>query len=45
LNEDLGLLNEGRHIHTVDATNFASGVYFYTVQSGDYSITKKLIVE
>ena len=25
LNEDLGLLNEGRHIHTVDATNFASG--------------------
>ncbi len=45
LNEDLGLLNEGRHIHTVDATNFASGVYFYTVQSGDYRITKKLIVE
>jgi hypothetical protein len=45
LNEDLGLLNEGRHIHTLDATNFASGVYFYTVQSGDYSITKKLIVE
>ena len=45
LNEDLGLLNDGRHIHTVDATNFASGVYFYTVESGDYSITKKLIVE
>ena len=45
LNEDLGLLNEGRYIHTVDATNFASGVYFYTIQSGDYRITNKLIVE
>jgi len=43
--KDLGRLDAGRHIHTVDVTNYASGVYFYTIESAGSKITKKLIVE
>jgi hypothetical protein len=43
--ESLGKLDAGRHIHTIDASNFAPGIYFYTVSAGELSITKKLIVE
>ena len=44
-NTDLGMLDAGRHVHTVDATNYAAGVYFYTVRSAGHKVTKKLIVE
>lgn len=44
-NTDLGMLEAGRHVHTVDATGYASGVYFYTVRSAVHKVTKKLIVE
>ena len=37
--------NAGRQEMQIDATGFASGVYFYTVNSGDKSVTRKMIVE
>ena len=43
--KDLGRLDAGRHIQTVDVTNYAAGVYFYTIESAGSKITKKLIVE
>lgn len=42
---DLGKLDAGRHIHELDASAYAAGVYFYTVSSGASKVTKKLIVE
>jgi len=37
-------LTAGNHIITVDATNYSSGVYFYTLTSGNNSVTNKMIV-
>lgn len=37
--------NKGRQEIAIDATGLTSGVYFYTVKSGDKSVTKKMIVE
>ena len=42
---NLGRLDVGRHIYTVDATNFAPCIYFYTVESAGHKNTKKLIVK
>ena len=42
---NLGRLDVGRHVYTVDATNFAPGIYFYTVESAGHKNTKKLIVK
>ena len=42
---NLGRLDAGRHVYTVDATNFAPGIYFYTVESAGHKNTKKLIVK
>jgi len=36
------VLSAGSHSVTWDANGFAAGVYFYTVQSGDYSRTMKM---
>jgi hypothetical protein len=37
-------LNAGKHQAHFDAVNFASGVYFYRLDAGEFSGTKKLIV-
>jgi hypothetical protein len=46
--EVLTLVNElakaGYHYSTFDASRFASGVYFYRIQAGQFSQTKKLIL-
>lgn len=34
----------GYHSTTLDASRFSSGVYFYRIQAGDFSQTKKLIL-
>jgi hypothetical protein len=35
----------GQHIVRFDATNFSSGVYFYTIRAGKYTSTKKMIFQ
>ena len=35
----------GVHNYTIDCSNFNAGVYFYTVKTGDTSVTGKLIVQ
>ncbi|MGD1046871.1 MAG: malectin domain-containing carbohydrate-binding protein, partial [Bacteroidota bacterium] len=35
----------GRHSVTFDATNRASGVYFYTIRAGRYTTTQKMILQ
>jgi flagellar hook assembly protein FlgD len=35
--------NAGQHSMTFDGSNYPSGVYFYRLQAGTYSQTKKLI--
>jgi len=37
--------NKGKQEFIIDASGFPTGVYFYTVNSGDKSVTKKMIVE
>jgi C1A family cysteine protease len=34
----------GRHEVTWDATKYASGIYFYTIQAGDYMSTRKMVL-
>jgi len=38
-----GLQDAGQHAATFDATKFSSGVYFYRLQAGNLSITKKMV--
>ncbi|MCF8302458.1 MAG: T9SS type A sorting domain-containing protein [Bacteroidales bacterium] len=38
-------LNAGTHKMTINAGELSSGVYFYTVTSGDKEMTRKMIVE
>jgi hypothetical protein len=38
------ILSAGRHRIEWDATGFASGIYFYSIQVGEFSDTKKLIL-
>lgn len=38
-------LNMGYHNIGLDASKLTSGIYFYTVKSGNYSVTKRMIVE
>lgn len=42
---NLGNLEAGTHTTTVDVTNYAPGIYFYTVEGAGQQITKKLIVD
>ena len=37
-------MNAGRHKTEFDASNIASGVYFYRLQAGDFEQTRKLIL-
>jgi hypothetical protein len=38
-----GVQDAGQHTATFDATRFSSGVYFYRLQAGSVSITKKMV--
>ena len=38
-------LNVGTHQFNLEGSKWNSGVYFYTVKSKDFSVTKKLVVE
>jgi hypothetical protein len=40
-----GELTAGHHSEVWNATNYSSGVYFYTLQSGKFSETKKLLLQ
>jgi len=42
---DYGYAREGAHTLTINAADLTSGVYFYTVTTGDNKITHKMIVE
>ncbi len=42
---DAGLAQPGMNTLTIDASKLSSGIYFYTVKSGETSVTKKMIVE
>jgi len=39
-----GVQTAGQHTVTFNATNLASGVYFYTLQAGSSALTKKLVL-
>ena len=38
-------MGAGNHTLTIDGSKLHAGVYFYTVKSGDMSVTKKMIVQ
>ena len=35
----------GEHTVSFDLSNVAAGVYFYSIKAGDYTATKKVIVQ
>ena len=39
-----GLLAEGNHSYSFNGKDLASGVYFYTLKTGNYTATKKMIL-
>lgn len=39
-----GLMNTGSHVVTFNATNLASGVYFYRLKAGDFTDVKKMLL-
>ncbi len=39
-----GMQKAGDHFATFDASRFASGVYFYRLQAGTFSMTKKMVL-
>ncbi len=41
---DQGFKAKGEYTYTIKMENFASGVYFYTLQQGTNSITKKMLL-
>ncbi len=43
--EDRGTVGQGTESFIIDAQNYKSGVYFYTVRTNNSSVTKKMIVE
>ena len=45
MNTNAGNLSSGTHSITVDGSKLNKGFYFYTVKAGDYSITKKMIIQ
>jgi len=39
-----GVQDAGKHVATFDAARFSSGVYFYRLESGSVTITKKMVL-
>ena len=37
-------LNQGNHTYTFDGKNLASGIYYYSIQAGDFHQDKKMIL-
>jgi hypothetical protein len=42
--KERGYVNAGTYMFKVDATNWPTGTYFYTVKAGNSNVTKKMIV-
>ncbi|MDO9512562.1 MAG: T9SS type A sorting domain-containing protein [Bacteroidales bacterium] len=42
---NLGNVNAGKRLVEINTTNLTSGIYFYTVRSGNSSVTKKMVVK
>jgi hypothetical protein len=42
---DLGLMNAGNHKLTIDANGLSSGMYFYTIATPEYQVTKRMQVK
>jgi hypothetical protein len=45
LNIDKGFLQRGVHLFTINALRINPGLYFYTVNAGEFFTTKKMIIE
>ena len=41
---DSGIKPSGEHVVTFDASGLPSGVYFYTLTTGDFTQTRKMVV-
>ncbi len=39
-----GSLSAGKHLITIDASSFESGIYFYTINAGNFQETKRMTV-
>ncbi|MGE5848480.1 MAG: T9SS type A sorting domain-containing protein, partial [Ignavibacteria bacterium] len=37
-------MNTGSYVYNFDASRFASGVYFYSLEAGDFKVTKKMML-
>ena len=37
-------MNTGSYIYEFDASRFASGVYFYSLEAGDFKVNKKMML-
>ncbi|PIQ34244.1 MAG: hypothetical protein COW63_04140 [Bacteroidetes bacterium CG18_big_fil_WC_8_21_14_2_50_41_14] len=42
---EFGFKTAGSHNISIDASNLASGIYFYTVTAGESKVTRKMVVE
>ena len=40
-----GNANAGKHDFIIDASKWSPGIYLYTVKAGNYSVTKKMIIQ
>ena len=38
-------LSTGEHTMNIDGSKLSAGIYFYTVKAGEYTVTKKMIIE
>ncbi len=43
--QDLGRMDTGKHLLTIDATNYKPGMYFFSLQIGDETFTRSMIVQ
>lgn len=41
---NLGYQSPGNHLIKINTSKFSSGIYFYTLKSGDKEVTKKMII-